>query len=274
VQVLGVDDWAWKKGTTFGTILVDLERSQVVDVLPERSALALSQWLARHPEVKIISRDRQGVYAEGARLGAPEALQVADRFHLLLNLPETVERALALERPHLRLPAPSVPMPESTDAVEPRKGRQFRTRSRVQQQATEAARQRRQQQLELFAEIKKMKAAGLKVSQIAAQLGLNRRRIDRWVRLDALPERNRMAPRPGLAESFRDYLRQRWEAGVRHGRRLFAEIQKRGYRGSYSHLAKLLSPGASQQRVCCRQPKKRKSRRLCCSLQASRYRRK
>jgi transposase len=214
----------------------------VVDVLPERSAAALSQWLAQHPEVKVISRDRQGVYAEGARRGAPDALQVADRFHLVLNLRQAVERALAVQRPHLRLSAPSVSAPPSTDSVKGGRGRLFRTRSRVQQQALEAAQQRRQQQLELFAEIKKRKAAGLKVSQIAAHLGLNRRRIDRWVRLDVLPERNRMAPRPGLAESFRDYLRQRWEAGVRHGRTLFAEIRELGYRGSYSHLAKLLSP--------------------------------
>jgi hypothetical protein len=142
----------------------------------------------------------------------------------------------------LRLPAPSAPVPPSIDSVKGGKGRLFRTRSRVPQQALEAAQQRRQQQLELFAEIKEMRAAGWKVSQIATHLGLNRRRMDRWVRLDVLPKRNRMAPRPGLAESFRDYLRQRGEAGVRQGRTLFAEIRERGYRGSFSHLAKLLSP--------------------------------
>jgi transposase len=84
VRVLGVDDWAWCKGQTFGTILVDLERSQVVDLLPTRSAESLGEWLAQHPEVTTVSRDRQGVYAEGARRAAPEAVQVADRFHLVL----------------------------------------------------------------------------------------------------------------------------------------------------------------------------------------------
>jgi transposase len=79
------------------------------------------------------------------------------------------------------------------------------------------------------------------VSQIANHLGINRRRIDKWVRLDTFPERSRMQPRPGMAESFRDYLRQRWDAGIRHGRTLFAEIQELGYVGGFSNLAQLLS---------------------------------
>jgi Transposase len=103
-------------------------------------------------------------------------------------------------------------------------------------------RQRRQQKLELFETVRQMKAAGLKVSEIARRLGVNRRRLDKWVGQEVLPERNRMAPRPGMAESFRGYLRQRWQAGFRHGRKLFAEIQQLGYGGSYSHLAELLSP--------------------------------
>ena len=109
-------------------------------------------------------------------------------------------------------------------------------------QQMEVARQRRQQKLELFRTINQMRAAGLKVSLIARQLGLCRRRIDKWIQLDELPERSRMQPRPGMPESFRDYLRQRWEAGCRHGRMLFAEIRKLGYIGCYSGLAKFLSP--------------------------------
>ena len=81
----------------------------------------------------------------------------------------------------------------------------------------------------------------MKVSQ-AKQLGLCRRRIDKWIQFDELPERSRMQPRPGMPESFRDYLRQRWEAGCRHGRTLFAEIRKLGYMGCYSGLAKFLLP--------------------------------
>ena len=94
IRVLGVDDWAWCKGQNFGTILVDLECSQVVDLLPTRSADSFGEWLAQHPEVTTVSRDRQGVYAEGVRRSAPAAVQVADRFHLVLNLTQAVERDL------------------------------------------------------------------------------------------------------------------------------------------------------------------------------------
>ena len=99
--ILGIDDWAWKKGQSYGTILVDLEHRRVIDLLPERSADSVAAWLQQHPGVKIISRDRGGIYADGARRGAPEAQQVADRFHLLKNLREALEPLLNREHAHL-----------------------------------------------------------------------------------------------------------------------------------------------------------------------------
>jgi len=248
IRVLGVDDWAWCKGQNFGTILVDLERSQVVDLLPTRSADSFGEWLAQHPEVTTVSRDRQGVYAEGARRGAPEAVQVADRFHLVLNLTQAVERELAVNRRHLRIASPSAPaLPLSPTTEEVKiQTEQVQVRSSIVLQQMEVARQRRQHKLELFRMIKQMRAAGMKVSQIARQLGLCRRRIDKWIQLDELPERSRMQPRSGMPESFRDYLRQRWEAGCRHDRTLLAEIPKLGYVGCYSGLNSF-GRGASQK---------------------------
>jgi len=92
--VAGIDDWAWRKGTNYGTIIVDLERRQVVDLLADRSAATTASWFKDHPEVEVVSRDRAGLYADAARQGAPQARQVADRFHLLQNFRETVERQL------------------------------------------------------------------------------------------------------------------------------------------------------------------------------------
>ena len=108
VRVAGIDDWAWKKGMNYGTVIVDLERRQVVDVLSDRSAASTAEWLKRHPTIEVISRDRAGLYAEGAREGAPQTRQVADRFHLLQNFREAVER---------RLTHPGGPAKRSSDSI-------------------------------------------------------------------------------------------------------------------------------------------------------------
>ena len=95
VRVAGIDDWSWRKGSTYGAIVVDLERREVVDVLPDRSAAATANWLRGRPEVEVVSRDRCGLFAQGAREGAPQARQVAGRFHLLQNFRQAIERQLS-----------------------------------------------------------------------------------------------------------------------------------------------------------------------------------
>jgi transposase len=95
VRVVGIDDWAWCKGSTYGTIIVDLERREVIDLLPVRSAGATADWLKQHPDIEMISRDHCGSFAQGAHEGAPQARQVADRFHILQNLREAIQVQLS-----------------------------------------------------------------------------------------------------------------------------------------------------------------------------------
>jgi len=94
VRVAGIDEWAWRKGMSYGTVIVDLERRQVVDLLADRSAATAADWFKGHPEIEVVSRDRAGLYADAARQGAPQARQIADRFHLLKNFRETIERQI------------------------------------------------------------------------------------------------------------------------------------------------------------------------------------
>jgi len=112
VRVVGLDDWAWRKGQRYGTIIIDQERHVVIDLLAERSAESVQKWLEAHPEVEIVSRDRGGTYVDGATWGAPQATQIADRWHILSNLGDAVEEFLI--RAHIRLPdAPAAePTPE------------------------------------------------------------------------------------------------------------------------------------------------------------------
>ena len=101
-QVIGVDEWAWRRGQRYGTILVNLEDHRVLDLLPERSAESVAAWLAQHPTVRVVCRDRSALYADGIRCGAPQAVQVVDRFHLVKNLREAVEAFLHSQRPALQ----------------------------------------------------------------------------------------------------------------------------------------------------------------------------
>jgi transposase len=253
VQVVGIDEWAKRKGRTYGTIVVDLERHTVIDVLDQHSSEAVEQWLVAHPDVHTICRDRNGRYAKAARTGAPTALQVADRFHLVQNLRETIERELCLHRAHLR-----VTLRSSVDQPSPRAGppldeqlpvcvvgvpheRRLLPARRLALE-TEIARQRREHDQDLFDRFKALHATGLLIATIAHQLGRHRRRFDRWAKLDELPARSRMSPRPFGAESFREHLRQRWDTGYRNGRMLFDEIRAVGYQGTYKSLQKLVSP--------------------------------
>jgi hypothetical protein len=197
-RVLGVDDWAKRKGQTYGAILVDLERHRVVDLLPDRSAAAFATWLTAHPGAEIVCRDRGGAYAEGARQGAPDTIQVADRWHLLANLGAALERAV-VERPALPATAPAPPAPELVAA--PVTAHEQARRARY---ARREARDRK---------VQRLRTQGLGYRQIAHQLGLHRATVRKYV---AAPTCPLPAPRCGRRcgiDPFLPYLRERWAAG-------------------------------------------------------------
>jgi transposase len=227
IEVLGVDDWAWRKGHSYGTILVDLEQHRVSDLLPDRSAGSFEAWLKQQPGIRVISRDRGGIYAEGARLASPAARQVADRFHLFLNLSAAVERALEECDSPMQLVPPAPSADESAGLREPRK-----TRQQALQQ------ERRRRRLERYEEVIQLHRQGCSQKKISASLHLDRRTVRRWIRAGQFPERKSPRGRPTKVQRFAEYLQRRWAEGCHNATRLFEEIRAQGYRGGRGMVAR------------------------------------
>ena len=232
--VLGVDDWAWRKGHRYGTILVDLERRRVIDLLPERSAASFAAWLREHARIRVISRDRGNDYIHGAGTGAPDAVQVADRFHLLMNLSDAVEGVFRRLSTHIgQVPAPGA----AQWSAPPRNDREVR-RSRVR--ATVAQR---------YETIQAMHANDISQRAIARALGLNRNTVRRYVRAETAPVRTRRASRKGILAPYEGYLRQRWQEGERNGMALWREIVAQGYPGASNNVSRLMTQLRKQEQT-------------------------
>ncbi len=224
--MLGIDDWAWRRGHRYGTILCDLERGKVVDLLADRSAESTECWLRTHPGTEVISRDRASLYAQAATNAAPQAIQVADRWHLLHNMTEALTEALA---PHHRLlneaarmavAAEPTPQPEqekngSVTPVTPAR--------RLQQQ-------NRQRRLDRYEVAMEKVREGRSQREIGRQCGLSRKTVRRWIKAGDFPERKR-GLRHSSVETHREYLEQRWQQGCHNAAQLWRELQTRGFFG-------------------------------------------
>nr|WP_233520273.1 ISL3 family transposase [Prauserella sp. PE36] len=232
-RVLGVDDFALRRGHHYGTILVNVETGRPIDVLTDRSAATFANWLHRHPGVEIICRDRAGAYAEGAHAGAPDALQVADRWHVWDNLADAVERSVAQHR--TALPAASAP---DTDDAAPASQSPRREQIKPESSAPVTPEQRTDRWAvrarERHGAVHALLNDGLGINEICRRLELARGTVRRFARAATVEEllaRNGTGRRLSLLVEFKPYLRQRWSAGCTNATTLFTEITARGYRG-------------------------------------------
>jgi len=176
VRVLGVDDWAWRKRQHYGTMLMDLERRRVIDLVPVRSASSFANWLRSHPGVDIITRDRSSLYAEGGRQGAPGAVQILDRYHLVSNLSEAVECEIQQMQSNGRA------------ALEGQEGGQNRKRKKLTW--IEARRQRcRQARYQRYLAVVELRRQGYTQLAIAERIGIRSETVARWLNAPGFPER-------------------------------------------------------------------------------------
>ncbi|MCA1837323.1 MAG: ISL3 family transposase [Actinobacteria bacterium] len=232
VRVLGVDDFGFRKGNVPGTILVDLERRQIVDLFEGHSKESIAQWLRQHPGVEVVSRDRSPVCREGINDGAPEAMQVADRWHLLHNLTQLLEEFLLHKRPALRDAVSGLETKEAREAVDvPDPTRTIRPGS-WQASKEEATRQRHERLIEQWNDIRRLHLGGADVRFISRKLGISPRTVYRYKDLEEPPPRQSYTTRASVLDPYVPYLLGRWNEGCRNGKRLLREIRERGYSNS------------------------------------------
>ena len=237
-RVLGVDDWAVKKGRSYGTILVDLEKHKVVDLLSDRSAAALELWLRDSPGVEIIVRDRSYDYMMGAGAGAPSAKQVADRWHLLHNLREMLERWLATIYATLRRLAVA---PELQGEAEKLMSRRHRT-SRPTRAAKEAGEVNRTKRLARFNEVKAFYASSMPLLTISQKLGMDRKTVRAYAYAESFPEKPPYPYVPNVLTPYLDYLEKRHAEGCENASQLYREIYGLGYRSTSWNVLRWMQP--------------------------------
>lgn len=231
-QVLGVDEFALRRGRTYATLLVDLERHQPIDVLEGRDAQPLIRWLRAHPPIRVLARDRAEAYALAGRTAAPGALQVADRFHLVCNVSDALKELV--RSGHWSLPTP-VGESEKASGEPPSSGP---TTPEEQPQATP----RKQAAWEA---VQQRKATGQPIKSIARELGMDRRTVRKYLATNQAPV---CSPRRTKLTPYLLDLWQRWTQGCHNARRLYQELLQQGYRGSEGLVKRAVRPWRSTQK--------------------------
>jgi transposase len=243
VRILGVDDFAFRKGQRYGTILVDLERHRVIDLLPDREGSTLEAWLKSHPEVEFITRDRALAYADGATKGAPQAVQVADRFHLLKNLVEAFENLVRHRSSVLRDAALEVSPRRQTEMMLLAEGLLDALPERMPKKPpvpSQQSEQNRAKRVARYEECRRLKRLGLSDREIARRTGMCPETVRKFVGAETFPERVTYPPRSQTTEPYAEYLKKRLQEGCRNAALLYREIKAQGYRGGGATVRRLL----------------------------------
>ena len=228
-HIIGIDDWAKRKGQRYGTIIVDLERRSVIDLLPDRESETVAEWLTQRSTVEIVARDRSTQYAQGIHQGAPQATQVADRWHLLKNLWDVVERCLTTLKSG----------PRSTDHTP--QLTETHPRERFPRSASEEAHRqaKREYHIQQYHQVHYFHEQGHSTRRIARLLGISRGTVLRYLAVDT-PPTGQTRYVPSLLDPFLPYLKQRVAQGCTNTRQLWQEIREQGYSGSSRQVDKWL----------------------------------
>ncbi|MBA3389765.1 MAG: ISL3 family transposase [Rubrobacter sp.] len=246
VRVVGVDDFGFRRGNGSGTIMVDLERHKIVDILEGHSTELIARWLGQRPSLEVVARDRSNVCREGIDAGAPKARQVADRWHLLHNLTQVLENFLLTKRTELKKAAtPEETAHDEPGTSEPGKEDRFPTTEIPDKRPYESiegpARARHERLAEQWKEIRGLHLAGAKVKDISEWTGTSRSTVYRYRELAEPPPRPVHGRKRSVLDPWKPYLIARWNEGCHNAKLLYQEIRDQGYSHSIDIVTKLLS---------------------------------
>src|SRR5262249_29621042 len=246
LQAVGVDEWAWRRGHRYGTILVDLATHRVVDLLPDRSAASVAAWLARHPTVTTVCRDRSDLYADGIRRGAPQAVQVVDRFHLVQNLRQALEaflldRRLVLQDAAVSRAMALTPTASPVPLTPMYRGRRRTPKPAPQEEAAPPPRHARW--VAVYDAVHALRAQGTPIATMARQLGISRPPVYAYLRRDPPPGPRRLQRPPSarVLTPYLSYLIRRWRESGADSRQLSREIQALGYTHSARTVGRFIT---------------------------------
>jgi len=231
VAKVGIDEWAWKKGHRYGTILVDLEKRRVVQLLAERSVETSKAWVGKHPEIDLVSRDRGKIFRDAVTEGAPQAKQVVDRFHLQKNFAEALEKFFRKQEQALKT------------ATQRSAGKtRSAERSAVPEKVAQERRARHRQRVSMHKRIWKLYRQGCHKEQIAQLVGVSSRRVYRALEQETPPPPRRRSRSSSIVDPYLSYLTLRWNQGCHNVARLYEEIVAQGYTGTQRTLQMRLHP--------------------------------
>jgi transposase len=238
-RIIGVDDGAVRKGRTYGTIVVDLERRRVLDLLPDSAAETLASWLRARPGIEAVARDRSTEYARGIALGAPDATQVADRWHLLANMRQVLERWLAGAQARLR----RLPLPPGSEAPGEAPRQSALRPEPFPRSAPEVAARagRRERRIALYEEVRRRRAAGETLAAISRAVGLAVNTVRKYACAESFPVPDAQRPWPSVLDPHLAHLHARFAAGCRSAQVLWRELRAMGFPGTDRQVQRWLA---------------------------------
>lgn len=272
VRILGVDDWSWKKGQTYGTLLVDLELRKPIELLPDRKEETLTAWLLLHPEIDVISRDRGGEYAAAARKGAPQAHQIADKFHIVKNLRDGLKELMARKQKVLpeveEISSDEIPLrargkqPSTASAEgafssdqekrwrsmskQPRQSSTGTPRLSLAQSRSQISRTNRVSRYEA---VRALHEQLVSEREIARRLKMSRQTVHKFLSAESFPERCSRPRSASILDPYKPYILERWKAGCWNGTQILSEVRKLSYTGSDALFRLFLSSVRKQHQA-------------------------